>query len=37
MKVIQTYVKGLKIYVIVEIGEGESANDLRKMIGVLEL
>lgn len=37
MKVIQTYTKGVKIFVIVEIGEGETANDLRKMIGIKEL
>lgn len=37
MKIIQTYLKGIKIRVIVEIGEGESANDLRKMIGLKEL
>lgn len=37
MKIIQTYHKGTKIYVIVEIGEGETANDLRRMIGIKEL
>jgi len=37
MKVVQTYAKGIKIFVIVEIGEGETANDLRRMIGEKEL
>jgi len=37
MKVVETYLRGVKIYVIVEIGENESANDLRKMIGVKEI
>jgi len=37
MKIIQTYAKGVKIFVIIEIGEGETANDLRRMIGIKEL
>lgn len=37
MKIIQTYLKGEKIYVIVEISEGETSNDLRRMIGIKEL
>jgi len=37
MKIDHSYIKDGEIFVIVKIGEGETANDLRKMIGVKKL
>lgn len=37
MKVVEVYLKNTEIFVIVKIGEGETANDLRKMFGQKEL
>jgi len=37
MKIVQTYIKNSEVFVIIKIGLGETANDLRKMIGLKEL